>query len=200
VTDDSAFKRQVRVRMAETGEKYTVARRMVIAGRDRGQPPVVLRVYLNPHVDLELTGEAARAYAAADAQDRREMAGQLLADHIEMAGSREAGVAVSSDIVTDQERDAEAVAAEDAAIRSAVQRGIDRVVGVSAVEVGRATDQLRVGIRAAHPILLAGPRGAEADRLRGELEELTGKRVRLDIREMPGPEEGPGAKGPGLHD
>ena len=31
VTDDSAFKRQVRARMAETGEKYTVARRMVIA-------------------------------------------------------------------------------------------------------------------------------------------------------------------------
>jgi small subunit ribosomal protein S3 len=30
VTDDSAFKRQVRVRMAQTGEKYTVARRIVI--------------------------------------------------------------------------------------------------------------------------------------------------------------------------
>jgi hypothetical protein len=191
VTDDSAFKKQVRVRMAETGEKYTVARRMVIAGRDRGQPPVVLRVYLNPHVDLELTGEAARAYAAADAQGRWEMAGRLLADHIEMAGSREAGVAVSSDIATDQELHAEAEAAEDAAIRGAVQRGIERVVGVSAVEVGRVADQLRVGIQAAHPILLAGPRGAEADRLRGELEELTGRRVRLDIWQTPGPEEVP---------
>jgi hypothetical protein len=154
----------------------------------------VLRVYLNPHVDLELTGEVARAYAAADAQGRREMAGQLLADHIEMAGSREAGVAVSSDIVTDQELHAEAVAAEDAAIRGAVQRGIERVVGVSAVEVGRADDQLQVGIRAAHPILLAGPRGAEADRLRGELEELTGRRVRLDLWQMRGPEEGPGSE------
>lgn len=30
MTDDSAFKRQVRSRMAETGEKYTVARRTVI--------------------------------------------------------------------------------------------------------------------------------------------------------------------------
>jgi small subunit ribosomal protein S3 len=30
VTDDSAFKQQVRARMAETGEKYTVARRIVI--------------------------------------------------------------------------------------------------------------------------------------------------------------------------
>jgi hypothetical protein len=42
VTDDSAFKKQVRARMEQTGEKYTVARRMVIAGRDPGQPPVVL--------------------------------------------------------------------------------------------------------------------------------------------------------------
>jgi hypothetical protein len=195
VTDDSAFKKQVRVRMAETGEKYTVARRMVIAGRDRSQPPVVLRVYLNPHVDLELTGEEVSAYAAADAQGRQEMAGQLLADHIEMAGSVEAGVAVSSDIVTYQELHAEAEAAEDAAIRDAVQRGIERAVGVSAVEVGRAADQLRVGIRAAHPILLAGPRGAEADRLRAELEELTGRRVRLDIWEMPGPEGQPESEG-----
>jgi KH domain len=30
VTDDSAFKREVRARMAEIGEKYTVARRILI--------------------------------------------------------------------------------------------------------------------------------------------------------------------------
>jgi small subunit ribosomal protein S3 len=30
VTDDSAFKRQVRARMTETGEKYTVASRIII--------------------------------------------------------------------------------------------------------------------------------------------------------------------------
>ena len=65
VTDDSAFKKQVRARMEQTGENYTTARRMVIAGRDPGQPPVALRVYLNPHVDLELTDEAARAYRTA---------------------------------------------------------------------------------------------------------------------------------------
>ena len=43
VTDDSAFKKQVRARMEQAGEKYTVARRMVIAGRDSGQPPVALQ-------------------------------------------------------------------------------------------------------------------------------------------------------------
>jgi hypothetical protein len=59
VTDDGAFKKQVRARMAQTGEKYTVTRRVVTADHDPGQPPVVLRVYLNPHVDMELTAEAA---------------------------------------------------------------------------------------------------------------------------------------------
>lgn len=176
MTDDSAFKKQVRARMAETGEKYTVARRMVVAGREPGEPSTVLRVY----VDVELTAEAGRAYAAADEQGRREMAGRLLADQLEVADSK---------IVTDQELRAEA---EDAAIRDVVQRGIERVVGVSAVEVGLAADQVRVGIRATRPILLVGPRGAEADRLRGELEELTGRRVRLDIWEVP---EEPGSLG-----
>lgn len=187
VTDDSAFKKQVRARMAETGEKYTVARRMVIAGREPGESSMVLRVYLNSQVDLELTAEAGRAYAAADEQGRREMVGRLLADRIEVAGS---------EVVTDQQLRAEAEAAENAAIRDVVRRGTERVVGVSAVEVGRTEDQLRVDIRAARPILLVGPRGAEADRLRGELEELTGRRVRLDIWEVSGPQdEGPGHAG-----
>jgi alkanesulfonate monooxygenase SsuD/methylene tetrahydromethanopterin reductase-like flavin-dependent oxidoreductase (luciferase family) len=102
VTDDSAFKKQVRARMAETGEKYTTARRMVIAGRDPDQPPVALRVFLNPHVDLELTDEAARAYAAADEPGRRDMANRMLAEHLELAGSEEAGVAAGSEIMTVQ--------------------------------------------------------------------------------------------------
>ncbi|HEU5470272.1 MAG TPA: KH domain-containing protein [Actinophytocola sp.] len=188
VTDDSALKKQIRARMAETGEKYTVARRMVVAGRAAGQPPVVLRVYLNPNVDVALTAEAGRAYAAADEQGRREIVGRLLAEQIEVAGA-DAGLAAGSKVVTDLELRAEAEAAQDAAVRGVVQRGVERAVGLSAVEVSRAADRLRVDIRAARPILLAGPRGAEADRLRGELEELTGRRVRLDIREVPDPQE-----------
>jgi hypothetical protein len=94
VTDDSAFKKQIRARMAETGENYTVARRAVIAARDRGvRSPMALRVHLNPYVDLELTTEAAQAFEAADEQGRRDMTNRLLADHIELAGAGEAGVA-----------------------------------------------------------------------------------------------------------
>ena len=183
MTEDSVFKRQVRARMAETGEKYTVARRMV-AGRDPGQPPVALRVFLNPHVDLELTGEAARAYAAADEPGRRDIASRLLADHIEMAGSGEAGVAAGSEIMTVQ-----ALRIEE--IGEVVRRRIGQAAGVSAVSVGGDLDQVRVDIEAARPGVVSGHGGAEAG-LRAELEELTGKPVQLSMLVKPGPQEGPG--------
>jgi hypothetical protein len=208
VTDDSAFKRQVRARMAATGEKYTVARRMVIADHDPGQPPVVVRVYLNPHVDLELTAEAGRAYAAADEQGRREIAGQLLMDEIEAARFEEGRVAASSKIVTDQQLRTEAEAAQDAAIRGAVRRSMERTVGLSAVEVDLTADRVHVTLRAARPGVAWGlQRAAEtegiwretaAEQLRRELEELTRRQVRLDILQVPGPQEMPGGEGRSL--
>jgi len=190
VTDDSAFKKQVRARMAETGENYTTARRMVIAERGLGQPPVALRVYLNPHVDLEVTNETARAYAAADEQDRREMANRLLAGHIEVAGSGEAGVAAGSQIMTVQ-----ALRIEE--IGDVIRRRIGRAAGVSAVDVGGDMDQVRVDIHTARPGVVIGHGHAEIDRLRAELEELTGKPVALHILDAPGPQEGPGDAGSG---
>jgi hypothetical protein len=190
VTDDSAFKKQVRARMAETGEKYTVARRMVIAGRDPGQPPVALRVYLNPHVDLALTDAAARAYAAADEPGRRDMANKLLADHIEVAGVEEAEVAAGSEIMTVQ-----ALRIEE--IGEVVHRRIGRAAGVSAVAVGGDLDHVEVDIEAARPGVVHGHGGAEAGRLRAELEELTGRPVQLNMLVKLGPREGLGDAGSG---
>ena len=191
MTDDSAFKKQVRARMAETGENYTTARRAVIAGRDPGQPPVALRVYLNPHVDLEVAAGMARAYEAADEQGRREMANRLLADHIEMAGAGEAGVAAGSEILTVQELRIEEIG-------DLVRRRIGRAAGVSAVSVGGDMDQVWVDIHAARPGVVRGHGGAEADRLRAELEELTGKPVLLSmLGEEPGPRKGPEDAGSG---
>ena len=189
MTDNSAFKNQVRARMAETGEKYTIARRKVIAGHDAGRPPVILRVYLNPHVDLELTAQAGQAYAGADEQGRRDMADRLLADQIEVAGFEEAQIAASSKIMTGQERSAEDEAAGDAAIRGAVRRGVERAAGVSAVKIDRTGDGVRVDIRTARPGIVMRHRGAEADRIRGDLEELTGGPVRLNIVRAAGPQE-----------
>ncbi len=190
MTDDSAFKKQVRIRMAETGENYTTARRMVIAERDPGRPPVALRVYLNPHVDLQLTDEAARAYQAADEPGRRDMANRLLADHIELAGSEEAGVAAAgSEIMTVQ-----ALRIEE--IGELVRRRIGEAAGVLAVNVGGDLDQVRVNVAAARPGVVFGHGGAAADRLRAELEELTGKPVLLGIGDgEPAPREGRGDTG-----
>ncbi len=174
MTDDSAFKKQVRARMAQTGEKYTVARREVIAARDPGQPPAALRVFLNPHVDLALTEDAARAYAAADEQGRREMANRLLADHLELAGSQDAGLAAGSQLLTVQDLRVEE-------IDDVIRRRIGQAAGVTAVGVGGDMDHVRVDIHTARPGVLFGHGGAEIDRLRAELEQLTGKRVMLNM-------------------
>jgi hypothetical protein len=184
VTDDSAFKKQVRARMAGTGENYTTARRMVIAGRDPGQPPVALRVFLNPHVDLELTGEMARAYAAADEQGQRDMADRLLADHIEMAAAGEAGLTAGSEILTAQEL-------RSGEIADAIHRRIPRAAGIAAIAVSDGLEgHVRVDIQAARPGVVHGHGGAGLDRLRAELEELTGKPIRLNMATHDGPPKG----------
>ena len=105
MTDDSAFKRQVRARMAETGEKYTVARRIVI---------------------------------------------------------------------------------EDAAIRAMLHRDMEPA-GISRIEIERARDQVRVDIYSTRPGIVIGPRGAEADRIRASLAELTGTQAALYIFEVRDP-------------
>ena len=179
MTDDSAFKKQVRTRMAETGENYTTARRMVIAAGDPGQSPVALRVFMTPYVDLELTDETARAFEAADERGQRDMANRLLADHIEMAGVEGAGVAVGSELLTVQELRIDEIA-------DAIHRRIPRAAGIATVAVSGDLDHVQVDIQAARPGLAHGHGGAELDRLRTELEELTGKPVHLHlVREGP---------------
>jgi len=182
VTDDSAFKKQVRARMAETGENYTTARRTVIAGRDPGQPPVALRVYLKPHVDLELTDEMARRYVAADEQGQRDMANRLLADHIELAGIEEAGVAAGSELETVQDLWIDEIA-------DAIHRRIPRTAGIAAMAVSGDLDHVKVDIHARRPGVAHGHGHAELDRLRAELEQLIGRPVQLNILEV-SPEKG----------
>lgn len=47
---------------------------------------------------------------------------------------------------------------------------------------------MRVDIHTARPGIVIGRRGAEADRIRGDLEKLTGKQVQLNILEVKNPE------------
>src|SRR3954449_6845427 len=76
---------------------------------------------------------------------------------------------------------------EDVAIRRLLSKGMERA-GIAKVEIERTRDRVRVDIHTARPGIVIGRRGAEADRLRGELEKLTGKQVQLNILEVKNPE------------
>jgi len=76
---------------------------------------------------------------------------------------------------------------EDVAIRKMLTKGMDRA-GISRVEIERTRDRVRVDIHTARPGIVIGRRGAEAERLRGNLEQLTGKQVQLNILEVKNPE------------
>ena len=76
---------------------------------------------------------------------------------------------------------------EDVAIRRLMETGMERA-GISRVEIERTRDRVRVDIHTARPGIVIGRRGAEADRIRGELEKLTGKQVQLNILEVKNPE------------
>ncbi|GAB3294703.1 30S ribosomal protein S3 [Parasphingorhabdus pacifica] len=73
--------------------------------------------------------------------------------------------------------------AEDVKIRRRLSRGMERA-GISKVEIERTRERVRVDIHTARPGIVIGRRGAEADRIRGSLEKLTGKQVQLNILEV----------------
>jgi small subunit ribosomal protein S3 len=73
--------------------------------------------------------------------------------------------------------------AEDVAIRRMLQRGMERA-GIAKVEIERTMDRVRVDIHTARPGIVIGRRGAEADRIRTDLE----KQIQLNILEVKNPE------------
>lgn len=76
---------------------------------------------------------------------------------------------------------------EDVQIRKLMATGLERA-GISKVDIVRTRDRVQVDLHTARPGIVIGRRGAEADRLRGELEKLTGKQVQLNILEVKNPE------------
>ena len=77
--------------------------------------------------------------------------------------------------------------AEDIKIRKLLQSNLDRA-GVSNIEIERTRDRVRVDIHTARPGIVIGRRGAEAERIRTDLEKLTGKQIQLNILEVKNPE------------
>jgi small subunit ribosomal protein S3 len=77
--------------------------------------------------------------------------------------------------------------AEDVKIRKMMSKGLERA-GIAKVDIERTRDRVRIDIHTARPGIVIGRKGAEADRIRGELEKLTGKQVQLNILEVKNPE------------
>jgi small subunit ribosomal protein S3 len=77
--------------------------------------------------------------------------------------------------------------AEDVKIRKMMSKGLERA-GISKVDIERTRDRVRIDIHTARPGIVIGRKGAEADRIRSELEKLTGKQVQLNILEVKTPE------------
>ena len=76
---------------------------------------------------------------------------------------------------------------EDDRIRRYIRERV-RHAGVSRIDVTRTRDNVEVSVQAARPGIVIGRRGAEADAIRGDLEKLTGKKVKLNIIEIKTPE------------
>jgi len=85
------------------------------------------------------------------------------------------------------ERDYKKYLHEDIEIRRYLKRNLTHA-GISRVEIERTRDRVRIDIHTARPGVVIGRRGAEADRIRADLDKMTGKQVTLNILEVKGPE------------
>ena len=88
-----------------------------------------------------------------------------------------------------EERNYREFVVEDWKIRDYLMRQLESAA-VSRIEVERTRDRLRVDIHTARPGIVIGRRGAEADRLKKHLEQITGlqNRIQLNIQEIKQPE------------
>jgi small subunit ribosomal protein S3 len=76
---------------------------------------------------------------------------------------------------------------EDERIRAYIRERV-RHSGVSRIDIERTRDRVTVDVFTARPGIVIGRRGAEADVIRGHLEKMTAKQVKLNILELKSPE------------
>lgn len=76
---------------------------------------------------------------------------------------------------------------EDVKIRDWLKKNLERA-GISSIEIERRSERVTIFLSAARPGIVIGRNGAEAERVRRELEKLTGKQIQLNILEVKNPE------------
>ena len=80
---------------------------------------------------------------------------------------------------------------EDHKIREFVDKRLNRqppFAGVTKVEIERTRNEVRVVLHTARPGLVIGPKGAEVDKLREQLEELIDRKISLNVVEIKNPD------------
>ena len=80
---------------------------------------------------------------------------------------------------------------EDERIRRFIDQQLNRQpphAAVSEIEIERTREEVKVILKTARPGLVIGPKGAEVDKLKEALEELTNRRVNINIVEISNPD------------
>ena len=76
---------------------------------------------------------------------------------------------------------------EDAKIRRHIKKNY-QFAGIPKIEIERNREQAKVILHTARPGIIIGRKGAEVDKLREELEALTGRTITINIKELKRPE------------
>ena len=76
---------------------------------------------------------------------------------------------------------------EDLELKDSLRERL-KAASISSIEVDRPGNKLRVTIRTARPGIIIGRKGAEIEKLKGELAKKTGREVFIDIQEVHKPE------------
>lgn len=80
---------------------------------------------------------------------------------------------------------------EDYRIRQFLEQRLNRTppfAAVGAIEIERTREEVKVTLNTARPGIVIGPKGAEVDNLKSALEDLTNRRVNINIVEVRNPD------------
>ena len=76
---------------------------------------------------------------------------------------------------------------EDQRIRKLIKREY-HFAGIPKIEIERTRDEVKVILHTARPGIVIGRQGKEVDQLRDRLQELTSRRININIQEVPKPD------------
>ncbi len=80
---------------------------------------------------------------------------------------------------------------EDQKIRKLINQRLNRTppyAGCAKIEIERTRDEVKIFLSTARPGMVIGPKGAEVDKLREEIEDMIDRKVSVNIKEIKNPD------------